>query len=40
VFAERVSDSAGARYATAPDYAAVMASMIDSVERIVEELGL
>jgi flagellar protein FlgJ len=40
MFAERVSDSAGARYATAPDYAAVMASVIDSVERIVKELGL
>jgi flagellar protein FlgJ len=40
MYAERVSDSVGARYATAPDYAAVMAGVIDSVERIVEELGL
>jgi flagellar protein FlgJ len=40
MYAERVSDSAGARYATAPNYAAVMAGVIDSVERIVKELGL
>jgi flagellar protein FlgJ len=39
-FARRISDGVGARYATAPDYAAVMAGVIDSVERIVREQGL
>jgi flagellar protein FlgJ len=39
-FAKRISDGAGARYATAPDYAAVMAGVIRSVEGIVKEQGL
>jgi flagellar protein FlgJ len=39
-FAKRISDSTGAKYATAPNYAATMGSMIDSVERIVKEQGL
>jgi flagellar protein FlgJ len=39
-FAGRISDSVGARYATAPDYAAVMAGVIRLVEGIVKEQGL
>lgn len=39
-FARRLVDSTGARYATAPDYASVMASIIDNVERIVKANGL
>jgi flagellar protein FlgJ len=39
-YAERISDSEGARYATAPDYAATMRAMIDGVERLINELGL
>lgn len=39
-FARRLVDNTGAKYATAPDYAAVMASMIDTVDRIVKENGL
>lgn len=36
-FARHLVDSTGAKYATAPDYAEVMASMIDNVARIVKE---
>jgi flagellar protein FlgJ len=36
-FARRISDSAGAKYATAPDYADVMSRMIDSVEKIIAD---
>jgi flagellar protein FlgJ len=36
-FARRISDSAGARYATAPDYAETMAAVIDCVEKIIRE---
>ena len=39
-FARRLVDSTGAKYATAPDYAAVMAGIIDNVERIVKANGL
>ena len=39
-FARRISNSEGARYATAPNYAAVMAGVIDTVEKCVKELGL
>jgi flagellar protein FlgJ len=39
-FARRISDSPGARYATDPNYAKVMAKMIDTVEKTVAELGL
>ena len=35
-FARRLVDNTGAKYATAPDYAVVMASMIDNVTRIVK----
>lgn len=38
-FARRISDSAGAQYATAPNYAEVMAGMIKTVERILREGG-
>jgi flagellar protein FlgJ len=38
-FARRISDSVGAGYATAPNYAAVMASVIRSVDGIVKEQG-
>jgi flagellar protein FlgJ len=39
-FALRISDSVGARYATAPDYAIRMSKVIDSVGNRVKELGL
>jgi flagellar protein FlgJ len=39
-FARRISDSTGARYATAPDYAAVMGAFIGEVERIARKEGL
>ena len=35
-FAQRLVDSEGARYATAPNYAEVIISLIDSVARIVK----
>ena len=35
-FARRISDNVGGKYATAPDYARVMAAMIDSVEREIK----
>jgi flagellar protein FlgJ len=39
-FARRIVDESGAKYATAPNYASVMSSIIDSVERYTKELGL
>jgi flagellar protein FlgJ len=39
-FARRIVDGTGAKYATAPDYAPVMYSIIDSVEKYVKELKL
>lgn len=39
-FARRLVDSTGAKYATAPNYAVVMASMIDNVAAIVKTYGL
>lgn len=39
-FARRLVDDTGAKYATAPDYAAVMASIIDNVAGIVKSLGI
>jgi flagellar protein FlgJ len=39
-FARRISDSAGARYATSPAYVGTMHQVIGSVERIAGELGL
>jgi flagellar protein FlgJ len=39
-FARRISDSVGAGYATAPDYAETMAIVIDMVTRIIREQGL
>lgn len=33
-------DGTGAKYATAPDYAEVMASVIDNVARIAKTEGL
>ena len=39
-FARHLVDSTGAKYATAPDYAAVMADIIDNVARIVKTEGL
>jgi flagellum-specific peptidoglycan hydrolase FlgJ len=39
-FARRLVDDTGAKYATAPNYAEVMAGIIDTVERIVETEGL
>lgn len=39
-FARRIVDNEGAKYATAPNYAAVMASTIAAVERIVSNNGL
>jgi flagellar protein FlgJ len=38
-FARRIGDAAGARYATAPNYAQVMISMIATVEKLVNESG-
>ena len=35
-FARRLVDDTGAKYATAPNYAEVMAGIIDTVERIVK----
>ena len=39
-FARRLVDDTGAKYATAPNYAEVMAGIIDTVARIVETEGL
>lgn len=39
-FARRLVDDTGAKYATAPNYAEVMAGIIDTVERIVKANGL
>lgn len=39
-FARRLVDSTGAKYATASDYAAIMAGIIDNVDRIVKANGL
>ncbi len=39
-YARRLVDNTGAKYATAPNYAEVMASVIDRVERIVKSSGL
>lgn len=39
-YARRIVDAEGARYATAPDYARIMAGVIDRVEGIVIELRL
>jgi len=39
-YAKRISDSVGSKYATAPDYAAVMLTFINAVERIVKEQNL
>ena len=39
-FARRLMDGTGAKYATAPDYAEVMASVIDNVARIAKTEGL
>jgi flagellar protein FlgJ len=39
-FARRISDSVGAKYATAPNYATTMAVMVNMVDKIVKEQGL
>lgn len=39
-FARRLVDDTGAKYATAPNYAEVMAGIIDTVERIVKTESL
>lgn len=39
LFAEKISDSVGAKYATSPDYARTMHAMIKSVEKRLEVLG-
>lgn len=39
-FARRLVDDTGAKYATAPNYASVMASLIDIVANIVKSVGL
>jgi flagellar protein FlgJ len=39
-YARRIVDETGAKYATAPNYASVMASIIDSVDNYVNLLGL
>ena len=39
-YAKRLVDDTGAKYATAPNYAVVMKSMISQVNSIVEEIGL
>lgn len=39
-FVERLQDSAGARYATSPDYVATMRRLFRTVERIIAEKGL
>ena len=39
-FARRLVDNTGAKYATAPDYAEVMAAIIDNVAAIVKTSGL
>lgn len=39
-YVRRLVDDTGAKYATAPNYAEVMASMIDNVQRIVTAEGL
>lgn len=38
-FAEKIVDSVGAKYATAPDYAKTMHDMIRSVEKRLKQLG-
>ena len=37
-YARRLVDNTGAKYATAPNYAAIMASVIDTVANIVKSL--
>ena len=37
-YAHRLVDNTGAKYATAPNYAAIMASVIDTVANIVKSL--
>ncbi|MDR2764124.1 MAG: glucosaminidase domain-containing protein [Tannerella sp.] len=39
-FARRIVDVKGSKYATAPNYATLMISMINTVERLVKELSL
>jgi flagellar protein FlgJ len=39
-YARRIVDAVGAKYATAPDYAAAMIGCIGTVEKYVNELGL
>jgi flagellar protein FlgJ len=39
-YARRISDRVGARYATAPNYAAAMISLIATVEKRIKELAL
>jgi flagellar protein FlgJ len=39
-FARRIVDSKGAKYATAPDYAQIMESMIATVGKLAAELNL
>jgi flagellar protein FlgJ len=39
-FARRISDNVGAKYATAPNYASVMARMIDMVTGIIRDQEL
>lgn len=39
-YAKRLVDDTGAKYATDPDYASVMASMIKQVDKIVKDIGL
>lgn len=39
-FARRLVDDTGAKYATGPEYARVMASLIDNVAGIVKSLGI
>jgi len=39
-YARRLVDNTGAKYATAPNYAETMASVIDTVERIVKACNL
>jgi flagellar protein FlgJ len=39
-YARRIVDDTGAKYATAPNYASLMASVIDSVDNYVNLFGL
>ena len=39
-YARRLVDDSGAKYATAPNYAAVIASVIDNVEKIIKANSL